>query len=610
MKTKNILKSILVKTLMFSSLISCSYLDVSDELAGGITSFEDIFSNVDRTKKWYGQCFANRPDYSRMWSTAGMGNCWSWYADEIYTREGLKSGKYNEWNSSGTTSHRWYDLYESIRQCNIFLEQAHPIIEEGGPDASRLTAEEIAIYKANVRFMRAAYYYYLMEMYGPVPLVTQSYVLTDNLDLARNSIDEVIEFIDTELTECMEDMHQEPYHNDESYRAVPTRGTAMALRAKAWVYAASPLFNGKWESGKNLVNKDGKRLFSDYSTDKIDKAVGYLAEFLEYAAAGARYTLYQSATGKPEDSLYELFQEYNNEIIWATSTNYWGGLGAENFDSHCTPRNQPKGLGGMDILQELVDDFYCADGLPISDESFLPKSPDYTESGFTTYDGYEVSNMYVGREPRFYNTVTFSGKKWHISGDEIQFYKGGNCDNSVADGAPYTGYLCYKRYNRTIYGLTPGVNTKYRPSIIFRLAEFYLLYAEMLNEQDPTNSDILVYLNKVRNRAGLPNIEILNPSIVGNQELQRKAIQRESRVELCTEGQRYFDVRRWLIAGGAPGEGGQGGDFHGMNPNATKVAFHTRTKWQTRSFKDKNYFYPIPLDEIKRSEYLVQNPGW
>ena len=87
--------------------------------------------------------------------------------------------------------------------------------------------------------MRAAYYYYLMEMYGPVPLVTQSYVLTDNLDLARNSIDEVIEFIDTELTECMEDMHQEPYHNDESYRAVPTRGTTRSFPVSAPLTSSS-----------------------------------------------------------------------------------------------------------------------------------------------------------------------------------------------------------------------------------------------------------------------------------------------------------------------------------------------------------------------------------
>ena len=182
----------------------------------------------------------------------------------------------------------------------------------------------------------------------------------------------------------------------------------------------------------------------------------------------------------------------------------------------------------------------------------------------------------------------------------------------MADGAPLTGYLLYKRMNRTVYGgnISGAVTSKYRPVIIFRLAEFYLLYAEMLNEVDPGNADVLKYVNLVRRRAGLDDLEALNPAIEGNQALQREAIRRESRIELATEGQRYFDVRRWMIADKAPGEGGQGGDFHGMNVDQAQPAFYTRTKLQTRSFKNKNYLYPIPLDEIKRSDVLVQNPGW
>src|SRR5690606_31542464 len=144
--------------------------------------------------------------------------------------------------------------------------------------------------------------------------------------------------------------------------------------------------------------------------------------------------------------------------------------------------------------------------------------------------------MYIGREPRFYNTITFSGKKWHISNNEVQFYKGGNSDNSVGDGAPFTGYLLYKRMNRTVYGRSPGVTSMYRPSIIFRLAEFYLLYAEMLNEVSPSDPDVLKYVNLIRERAGLPKLEDLNPAIAGNQELQREAIRHERRIELATEG--------------------------------------------------------------------------
>ncbi len=599
--------------LLACTVWSCSFLDVSDELAGGISDISQVFSNVDRTQKWYSQVFNNRPDYSAVWVTSSpMGNPWTAYADEIYTRLANNAGKYTEWNSANGNSQRWNTLYESIRQANIFLERAHAIVDEGGPDAARLTEDEIKLYKANVRFMRAAYHYYLMELYGPVPIVDHSMELGDDLDLPRNSLDEVIQFIDRELKECMEEMAQEPYHNTENLRAVPTKGAALALRAKLWVYAASPLFNGGWPEAVALTNKDGKRLFPDRDESKLQTAVDRLRDFLDYAEQGNRYTLLN--TGNPADDLYKLFQEYNTEIIWATSTNSWGKLGDQAFDTFATPRSQPQGQGGLHVLQELVDDFYMKDGKPIKATSFLDKSELYpgNETEMGTYNGVTVSKMYIDREPRFYNTVTFSGMKWHMSNQEIQFYRGGKDDNSVADGAPLTGYMLYKRMNRTVYGgnISGAVTSKYRPVIIFRLAEFYLLYAEMLNEVDPGNDDVLKYVNLVRRRAGVEDLDVLNPAIKGNQTLQREAIRRESRIELATEGQRYFDVRRWMIADKAPGEGGQGGDFTGMTVDQPQPAYYTRTKMQTRVFKNKNYLYPIPLDEMKRSDLLVQNPGW
>lgn len=611
MKTRIIHTLLIALTLGYFT--SCSkFLDVSDEVAGGISDISQVFDNVDRTRKWYSQVFNNRPDYSMVWvETDGMGNPWTAYADEIFTRLANNAGKYNEWNSSNSAAQRWKTLYESIRQANIFLEEVRPIVEEGGPGAAVLTEPEVERYKANVRFMRALYHYYLMELYGPITIVDHSMTLEDELDLPRNSLDEVINFIDTELLAAMQGMEQEPYHNNESFRAVPTKGVALAVRAKLWAYAASPLFNGGFTEALQLANKDGKRLFPDRDDSKLQKAVQACKEFIEYAEQGGRYQLYKNAgTFDPEKSVYELFQTYNTEIIWANSATSWKAYNGGGFDQYATPRSEPSGLGAFHVLQELVDDFYMSDGYPVKSTAFLPASPAYSETGFGTLDEVEVSNMYIGREPRFYNTITFSGKKWHISNNEVQFYKGGNSDNSVGDGAPFTGYLLYKRMNRTVYGRTPGVTSMYRPSIIFRLAEFYLLYAELLNEMTPADPDVLRYVNLIRERAGIPKLEDLNPAITGNQDLQREAIRRERRIELATEGQRYFDVRRWMIAENAPGQGGQGGDFTGMNPDGNKVAYHVRRKVQTRSFKRKNYLYPIPLAEMQRSENLVQNPGW
>jgi hypothetical protein len=608
---------LLVLALSFSTIQSCNYLDVSDEQAGGLTSFDEVFDNVDYTRRWYGWIFTAVPNPTLTFSTAGMGNVWASYADELYMRLALAAGKYGETGVANGTSGRW-DIYGQIRQANIFLERAKAIVEELGVDAKKITEEEMIWYKANVRFLRAAYHFYLMELYGPIPIVDHSLTLQDDLDLPRNSLDEVIEFIDSELLLAIPDLAQEPYHSNEQFRAMPTKGTALALRAKLWAYAASPLFNGGFTEALGITNHDGKVLFPPQDNSKKQKALEASRDFINYAQG--RYDLHDM--GDPAVSVYQVFQNYTTEIIWGRANVNWGSLasGDSNSDRYSTPRSEPNGVGDIGPVQELVDDFYMSDGLPIKATSFLPASPLYSETGFTTVGGVEVFNMYMNREPRFYNSVCYSGMRWHkggstsstndnstdwFSGNEVQFWKGGTGDNTQ-EGCPQTGYLWYKRYNRRINGTT--VTSAYRPGIIFRLADFYLLHAEVLNEVEPGNPDVLEYVNLVRRRAGLPDLQTLNPAIAGNYAMQRDAIRHERRIELAGEGQRYFDVRRWMIAEDENGR--QGGDFHGMYLDGNQTTFYTRTRMHSRAFSPKNYFYAIPYTQMQKTTALVQNPGW
>jgi len=605
----------------FFCMASCSdYLDVSDELAGGLTSVDEVFKNVSYTKKWYANVFAGIPDYSMMVSNsdyfneddAGVFNPWTSLTDEVNSNAISRAGVgIFEWNSKTDFAHRWEYLYQLIRQANMFLENVKAI-DATGSNAEFLTEQEVMLYKANVRFMRALYYYLLIEQYGPVPLVTKTLTLEDDLDMERTPLDEIIQFIDTELLEASAGMYQSAL-TDENLLGIPTKGAALAVRAKLWVFAASPLYNGGFTEALSLKTTDGKSLFPGKDDSKWDKAVAACKDFIDFAEQG-NYSLYKAYTNSvpdPEKSVYELFQQYNPEIIWATSKTGWGGMDNFRFERRATPVTEPNGVGHVAVVQELVDDFSMKDGLPIKTNSFLPKSPLYVEDGSTDlYDGVQVNKMYLNREARFYNTVFFSGRKWHISNREIRFHFGGNADRTK-DSYPATGYLLYKRFNRTVHKTSPGVVSKFRPSIIFRLADFHLFYAEALNETDPADPNILKYVNQVRERAGLPNLEVLNPSIAGNQELQREAIRMERRVELATEGQRYFDCHRWMIAEKAPGLGGEGGDFHGMNLDGNQTTFHQRTKFQTRVFKRKNYFFPVPMKEMQKSKgKLIQNPGW
>lgn len=628
MKKQNSIYTLLITLLCFVS--SCDYLGVSEQLAGGLQNTEQVFDNVSYTKRWYANVFAGIPDYSGINSVnvGAFKNPWTGMCDELVVGYG-NSSKYNnsDRNASNMGFHRYGDCYKYIRQANIFLQKAHPIMTTG-TQGDQLLEDELTQMKANVRFMRAFYHYLLFEQYGPIILVKDKiYDATEDQDVPRNTVDEVVAYIDSELTAVASELTQEPIFEDKDYRAWPTKGVALAVRAKLWLYAASPLLNGGYREALAVTNPDGTRLFPDYDAGKWEKALAACKDFIDYAEAG-RYELYKEykddngAVIDPDKSVYNLFQKYTHEIIWATANNDWGGMNGDAFDRRIAPRCEKNGLGSTGVTQELVDAFYMKDGLPISATAYLPQSTLYQEEGYGTYkdqnDNFSkkytnvsVSNRYLNREPRFYNTVFFNGRQWPVSCNQVLFYNGGN--SGVQEGqATLTGYMLFKRFNRSVSLTNPGVASQFRPSIIFRLADFYLMYAEAANEVNPNDVRVLKYLNLVRERAGLPGVETLNPAIRGNQELQRAAIQRERQVELATEGQRYFDVRRWMIAD-KNGEGRQNGYAHGMNvrgePNDIDD-FNRVVEASQIVFNRKMYLYPMPDSEMRKTKNLVQNPGW
>jgi hypothetical protein len=628
MKKQNSIYTLLIALLCFVS--SCDYLGVSDQLAGGLQNTEQVFDNVSYTKRWYANVFAGIPDYSGVNSVnvGAFKNPWTGMCDELVVGSG-NSSKYNnsDRNAANMGFHRYGDCYKYIRQANIFLQKAHPIMTTG-TQGDQLLEDELTQMKANVRFMRAFYHYLLFEQYGPIILVKDKiYNATEDQDVPRNTVDEVIEYIDSELTAVASELTQEPIFEDKDYRAWPTKGVALAVRAKLWLYAASPLLNGGYREALSVTNPDGTRLFPDYDAGKWEKALAACKDFIDYAEAG-RYELYKEykddngAVIDPDKSVYNLFQKYTHEIIWATANNDWGGMNGDAFDRRIAPRCEKNGLGSTGVTQELVDAFYMKDGFPVSATAYLPQSTLYQEEGYGTYkdqnDNFSkkytnvtVSNRYLNREPRFYNTVFFNGRQWPVSCNQVLFYNGGN--SGVQEGqATLTGYMLFKRFNRSVSLTNPGVASQFRPSIIFRLADFYLMYAEAANEVNPNDARVLKYLNLVRERAGLPDIETLNPAIRGNQELQRAAIQRERQIELATEGQRYFDVRRWMIAD-KNGEGRQNGYVHGMNVRGEsndKEDFNRIVEASQIVFNRKMYLYPMPDSEMRKTKNLVQNPGW
>lgn len=612
---RNIIHILFIVIVMASTLVSCNkdFLDVEAELAEE-RDMEKIFSNPADVRAWHRNIYSGIPrtdQYANI-GNEGLDLPWPQLTDEIKIRQAT------DWNLMAFTpgyirQSRW-SLYQQIRQANIFLERAVEVPNTG--EADFVSAEEIDDMKVQARFLRAYYHYLLFELYGPIPIMTEvADPESRDLDYARNSVDEVVNFLYDELTATANGLKDPDYANNQML-AVPTKGVALAVRARLMIYAASPLFNGGWPLALALQNKDGKQLFPPRDPSKWERALTAIQEFIEYAEAG-HYELYKEYTGgvyDPHKSIYELFMKYNREIIFANSGANWGSVPGGGIDGRSVPRGARGGsvsTGDIALTQELVDAFFMVDGLAI-DESPLYSEEGFSESGEDLSGQTETGTyrMYINREPRFYQSVFYNGRRWHVGNEQIWFNRGGNSDNSAANHAR-TGYIAYKRVSRRVYNEGSHPRSEYRPAIIHRLAEFYLLYAEALNEVNPNDPRIIEYIDRVRERAGIPLLADIKPEIAGDQSAQREAVRAEMRVELNTEGQRYFDVRRWMIAENPSGKGAQGGSFYGMNLNApTLEGFYTRTAIENRAWTEAMYLYPITLRDIQTSELMVQNPGY
>lgn len=656
----------LIVLVSFFGLSSCTdYLSVEDGFSAS-DSKDYILTDPGQSRRFQRSIYLTMPNYSdyAASSSGGLGNPWASMSDELSNNANgtLQNIGVQGYTSFSAASHRWQALYRTIRTASIYIRDAKIIGKEGDPDY--VSEAELKSLKAECYFMRAYSYYLLLEQYGPVPVLEDIAMASDpNSDYERNSVDEVVAAIEKDLAIAITDLDPTRTSTtvasgfEESRLAIPTIGVALAVRAKLLVLAASPLYNGGFAEGMALTNHDGKKLFpQNYDAGKWVKAKDALKDLFTYADAG-NYELYKSASNDPNLNIYELFQKYNKEIIWGNPVQSWGTV-----ETAQTPRDISVVTGGsnggsLGVTQEMVDAFFMKNGLAITDPGSTYEATGFTEvlnpatrfvkSGATVYmTDSNVLRAYANREPRFYAAVTYQGKSWHdvVSNPSLQGttaatskatqvlfardvpssssplpgYGGiANNDNRLG-GFPKTGYLCYKNSNRTIHPTrSGGIRSVYRPSIIFRLADFYLLYAEVLNEINPGDPDVVKYIDLVRERAGIAGYATMETNgtktgIIGNKNAMRNAIIAERRVELFTEGQRYFDVRRWMIADKP--EGMQGGFFTGMNMdgNANDLTFFQKINVDNapRKFDRAMYLYPIQLSEITNSRKLVQNPGW
>lgn len=474
--------------------------------------------------------------------------------------------KFNDYNSiiinSGAitpdnagTFDIWASTYSIIQNCNIFLSKIDKV---PGDSAWRNRL------KGEVTYLRAYGYFKLTSDYGGVPLITAPFGLSSDFKVARSTYDQCVDFVSGELDKAAA-LLPLSYSSDNFGRA--TKAAALALKSRALLYAASPQWNtsndpAKWQKASDAA-----------------KAVINLGAFQLY-------------TGNYSD----IFSTNNQELILTRLTNkqyMWNAfIGAEMFLS-------PSGFHGWGSFapsQNLVDAFNTADGKDITDPT----------------SGYNPQNPYVNRDPRFNADIVYDGRpygrpefcqdRYAVGSTNVaEFFEGGLDSPQGWDiwNNSMTRYT-FRKYCDTTYNYNTETQTN-KFWIIARLAEIYLNYAEAeFYLGHPANT--IQYLNLVRQRAG---ITIPLSAALSGTALENK-IRNERQVELCLEGHRYYDVRRWKIADITDNMPLMGVVIT-KKPDGTKT--YTYTQVQTRIFKPQHYLLPIPRTEINRTS-LPQNPGY
>jgi starch-binding outer membrane protein, SusD/RagB family len=231
------------------------------------------------------------------------------------------------------------------------------------------------------------------------------------------------------------------------------------------------------------------------------------------------------------------------------------------------------------------------------------------ENGFQTVNpasDYDPNDPYSNRDPRFAATIIHDGAVYRGDLFEMWVSEDGNTwgvDSYRQSGDnPRTGYVLRKFMPETDVPLS--WQTWYtNPWPHFRLAEIYLNYAEAQFELG--NEGVArEYLSRVRERVDMPPI----PSSVSGAELRHR-IYNERRVELAFESHRFFDIRRWLIAGDIENRPIRGMDI--VRNMATGQLTYTPVELLVKApYEDKMNLLPVAASEVRRNPELTQAPGW
>lgn len=654
--------SLLVFFLLAASCEEFLSADLSDQ-----ANIEEVFSKSETTHRYLSHLYSYLPLEEDVVGSNGWvvgrsdQSLFSWYQYVYYIL--YRTGNYSSSTMKGspiTYFDYWRANYQGIQQCSVFMDHVDMDTED---------TEDVRSYmKAEARFLRAYLYTLLFRQYGPVYIwgdrQSDQEVVASTID--RNTVDENIDFIVSELDKCIEALPvslSETTENAGTWQGRVTKGAAMALKSRILLTAASPLFNGCELYMGQMRNMNGAYLFPQSpDPQKWERAAKAAKDLIDLNL----YSLCKStATGdafKDGAASYQMvyFEPWNCETIfgwwkrtsnayWSDAYSYMGGAG------QALGTSVPKNFGyyaysGICPSLKLVDSYAMWESgrYPVTAYEKDSYGNDYTRPIVDSRSGYKPSgwtenykqpvdadwapafkahNSCVGREPRYYAHLVPNGFYWpNKNNQDISAHpqrKGGRYTtyNSDECSSPYNitqGQYCRVGYAwRKNYKADTPLETQtdfeslkaVYPEI--RLAEVYLNYAEACNEKpDRDEASAIEYLNKVRNRSGLKNVEAAYPEVRGNQELLRWIIQRERMIEFAMEPMRHYDACRWMIAKEEYPADNWTLQCSARTYEDSYKRVNDEFVGSPASFEDRDYLYPISARWLSEMVNLTQNYGF
>lgn len=522
-------------------------------------------------------------DYGGYYSNALMASATdeSEYAYNGNGIEDLYNGALNPTNSHATF---WTSSLKGIAYCNLFLDE---FADEKftNYEYNDDYAQQMFKYKNmrwEARFLRAYYYFRLVRQYNGAPLYCHNIPADDLNRLPMSSADKVFDFIKASC-DSIKDSFVVDYTNlgDMAITGQIETGRAnqlavLALKARAALYHASPLFNQNNEA--ELWHQAA--LATKELVDSAEKQGKALAATYDCLWAANNYT----------------DKKATQEILFYRSVADANTLEKANF---------PVGLegcnGGNCPTQDLVDAYEMqSTGKGIKEED----------------SGYDAQNPYTGRDPRFELTICHNEtKRWpNWASEPIYTYQGGANALPLNGGTP-TGYYLKKLLNAAVDTRPATANTMKHSWVIFRMGEAYLNYAEAVfqyfksqgraDAADATSAEFPVSARELASKTRLRSKMKAMPAGMSNADFWAK-YQNERRVELAFEGHRFWDVRRWK----------EGAKYFSkiteMHITKNEDGTYTYTpKTVNRVWDEKFNFFPIPQSDIMKNPNLDQSiTGW